>query len=405
MSVSVDRFIEENIDSFTRECKEESGTLIPLPHPFSIPSKDHFEEMYYWDTYFTNIGLIASGRINQAKNNTDNILYLVRKYGFMPNASRTTFLTRSQPPFLALMVKDIFKVTGDLSWLQEAYETLKKELEFWREKRKTETGLNRYYGFAKEEEADYLAARFTERTTLTPDMKSIDIARHMRLCFESGWDINPRWGCHGYDFVHVDLNSMLYSVEMCMSEFASILKNGEEEIWKKAAERRRELMRQYMKTGDGYFTDYDYVNNKFSDVFSAASFYPLFVSLADDEEAAKTVRMLSRLEENFGISACEKNGKEGNFQWNYPNGWAPHQYLVFRALKNYGYEKEAKRVAEKYITLVEKVFSETNNLWEKYNVVDGNIEVNTESPMPPMMGWSAGVYLALKDELAKYCTE
>lgn len=400
MIKSTEKFIEENIDSFTRECKEDNGTLIGLPYPFSIPSENHFEELYYWDTYFTNLGFIILGKVQQAKNNVDDMLFLVDKYGFMPNASRNTFLTRSQPPFLTLMVRDIFEATKDISWLKEAYETLKKEHNFWREKRINDvTGLNRYYGFAEESESDYFAERFFQRTGLRPDMKSTDIARHMRLCFESGWDINPRWGCRGFDFVHIDLNSILYADEMCMSELSKLLKNGEEELWKNRAEQRKTLMRKYMKTASGYFTDYDYVCGGFSKVFSAASFYPLFASLANEEEAAATVSMLSRLEQKWGISACEENNTEGNFQWNYPNGWAPHQYIVFKALKNYGYDEQAKRVAEKYISLADNVFSQTGNLWEKYNVAEGNINVNTESPMPPMMGWSAGVYLALKKEI------
>ena len=401
MKSSADLFIEQNIDSFTRECKEDRGTLIGLPYPFSIPSENHFEEMYYWDTYFTNLGLIASGRLEQAKNNTDNMLFLVERYGFVPNASRITFLNRSQPPFLSLAVRDIFSETKDTAWLGDAYTTLKKEHLFWSENRGTLTGLSAYRGFAEEKEASYLAERFFQRTGLRCDAEDIDVARHMRLCYESGWDINPRWGIRGFDFIHVDLNSVLYAAEMCMSDFAKILENGEEALWREKAEKRRELMRRYLKKEKGYFSDFDFVNGKFSGIFSAASFYPLFAGLADEKEAESTVAMLCRLEAEYGVVACERNDCPGNFQWNYPNGWAPHQYIIFRALKNYGYDVQARRIAEKYVSLVNKVFSQTGNLWEKYNVVAGDVNVNTESPMPPMMGWSAGVYIALKDGLCE----
>ena len=46
------------------------------------------------------------------------------------------------------------------------------------------------------------------------------------------------------------------------------------------------------------------------------------------------------------------------------------------------------------ILLVDKIFDETHNLWEKYNVINGSIDVVDEYKMPTMMGWSAGVYLA-----------
>ena len=129
---------------------------------------------------------------------------------------------------------------------------------------------------------------------------------------------------------------------------------------------------------------------------SAASFYPLFVGLAERENAEAIVGKLDRLEAEFGILACEKNDTEGTYQWDYPNGWACLQYIAVMGLDKYGYKTEAKRIAEKYVSLVDKVFEETGNLWEKYNVAEGSLNVNHESKkkMPAMMGWSAGVYLA-----------
>ena len=80
---------------------------------------------------------------------------------------------------------------------------------------------------------------------------------------------------------------------------------------------------------------------------------------------------------------------------------------MIKALANYGYMGDAKRIAEKYTSLVEKVFKETGRLWEKYNVAEGNINVNQEhnnkSKMPEMMGWSAGVYLSLLDIDCENC--
>ena len=127
----------------------------------------------------------------------------------------------------------------------------------------------------------------------------------------------------------------------------------------------------------------------------------MFVGLANDEQAKVAVKNLSRLEEEFGVVTCEKNNDQGIYQWDYPNGWACLQYIVMVGLDNYGYKEEAKRIAKKYISLVEKVFDETGNLWEKYNVVKGNIEVNNEYKMPAMMGWTAGVYLSLSEYIRK----
>ena len=68
-------------------------------------------------------------------------------------------------------------------------------------------------------------------------------------------------------------------------------------------------------------------------------------------------------------------------------------------LEKYGFDADACRIAQKYIDLVDKIFDETGNLWEKYNVTDGSIDVVDEYKMPTMMGWSAGVYLAASELL------
>lgn len=154
-----------------------------------------------------------------------------------------------------------------------------------------------------------------------------------------------------------------------------------------------------MLSNDGIYLDYNFKSGKKSTVFSAASFYPMFCKAATEEGAKALVKNLSRLEAKFGILTCEKRQTKTAYQWDYPNGWACIQYMVVKGLCNYGYFEDAKRIAKKYVSLAESVFLKTNNFWEKYNVVEGNINVSNEYDMPPMMGWSAGVYLALKSYL------
>ena len=124
----VETYIKNNWDKCIRENKQDDGTLIGLPKPYIVPCiGGMFQEMYYWDTYFTNKGLALSGRWEQIKNNTDDMLYLVDRYGYMPNGNRTFYLTRSQPPYLSMMVRDVYDHFQDKSWLESAYKTLEKE--------------------------------------------------------------------------------------------------------------------------------------------------------------------------------------------------------------------------------------------------------------------------------------
>lgn len=396
MSEEVKRFIRSHWDECIKENTQDDGTLIGLPYPYTVPAVGHFDEMYYWDTYFTNKGLELEGRFAQAKYNVDNMLYLVNRYGYMPNGNRTYYLKNSQPPFLSAMVRDIYAHYGDKAWLTGAYETLKTEYDFWMKKRMTPIGLNMYDGYLAPGADIELAKSFKERTGYMPSGAMFDIGRHHLLTCESGWDINPRWGIEGFNYAPVDLNSLIFMFEENMEYFSNELGKNEAKQWKEKAERRRMLMKEYLENDEGVFLDYNFVKGEHSRILSAASFYPLFVGLAERENAEAIVGKLDRLEAEFGILACEKNDTEGTYQWDYPNGWACLQYIAVMGLDKYGYKTEAKRIAEKYVSLVDKVFEETGNLWEKYNVAEGSLNVNHESKkkMPAMMGWSAGVYLA-----------
>ena len=186
-----------------------------------------------------------------------------------------------------------------------------------------------------------------------------------------------------------------------MAFFANELSNGESEKWAKRAADRKAKMIELMENEDGILLDYNLVTGKLSPVFSAASFYPMFAGLADQKHAKAIVDNLYKLEAEFGLLTCEKTDIPGQYQWGYPNGWACLQYIAIIGLDKYGYKEEAKRLAQKYVSLVEKVFDETDNIWEKYNVVEGNINVSNEYKMPAMMGWSAGTYLAAAEYLNK----
>ena len=378
--------------------KEDNDTLIGLPYPYTVPAVGHFDELYYWDTYFTNKGLEALGDYTQVKNNTDDMLFLVEKYGFMPNGNRTYYLSRSQPPFLSLMVRDVYEHSGDKEWLKTAYEILLKEYDFWMNKRISPVGLNVYGGDVDKNDFAGKVKHFETRTKKQWPEEPYDLARHCVICCESGWDMNPRWGREGFNYLPVDLNCLMYMFEKNMAFFSGVLGLGKEERWDSAAKHRKELMIKYMCADDGVLYDYNFVKEERSTMLTAASYYPLFANMLTGDEAEKSILKLMSLEAEYGILTCEENSEPGTYQWNYPNGWPCLQYIAAVGLGNYGYGDDAKRVAQKYVTLVEKVFDETGNLWEKYNIVEGNTEVCSENyGMPVMMGWTAGSYLSLKN--------
>ena len=243
----------------------------------------------------------------------------------------------------------------------------------------------------------------TGRIGYKPDVSDEEIARGNFSTGESGWDFNPRMRHETYKYAPADLNSLLYSQEDMLAYFANELGlQGEAKVWEAKRDHRAELMRKYLKNENGVFFDYNLEKQELGEVASVAAFYPLYVGMATPEEAKAALTILPRIEMEYGVASCEQcDHIKGNFQWGYPNGWPPMQRIMVDGLLRYGYEEDALRIANKYVNLVEKCFEQTGNFWEKYNVVQGNVEVVDEYKMPAMLGWTFGVYYGFCKLLGK----
>lgn len=392
----IKKYIADNWAGTVRFAKEDADTLLGLPYPYSVSGFESvFQEMYYWGTYFTNVGLILSGQVAQAKNNVDNMMYLIERFGFVPNSNRTWGLTRSQPPFLSEMVKDVYEVVGDKEWLSSCYKNLCTEYRFWQTERMSDCGLNRYSGYYPDTE--FLCSRLCARFNMDmPKDKAVieEYAKAFHSGCESGWDFSSRTGLKQHLFAWLCLNSLLYGVENNMAYFSKELLNGEDEVWERRAEERKALMNRLMWNESlGAFCDYNFAKKSTSDFISLAMLYPLFVGLADEKQAARTMENLAKIELRYGLSSTEKRDDLWNLQWDYPHVWPPLQMLAIKSLVRYGYTEDAKRIADKYLEVVELNFEKHERLWEKYNGIDGEISITKEYETPPLMGWSAATYL------------
>ena len=107
----------------------EGSSLLALPYPYIVPG-GRFREIYYWDSYFTMLGLKESGETEMIENMIKNFAYLIETYGHIPNGNRSYYIGRSQPPFFAAMVQLLASIKGD-----EVYTpylpALEKEYNFW----------------------------------------------------------------------------------------------------------------------------------------------------------------------------------------------------------------------------------------------------------------------------------
>lgn len=404
----VRRFIGEHLRRTVKVCPRDTLGFIGLPRPYSVPSLSGAfqQDMFYWDTYFTNIGLLRDGAAGQALDNVDNILYLIERFGFVPNGSNTSYLNRSQPPMASMMVRDIYDTTRDKAWLEAACRTLEKEYAFWMTRRMAPTGLNRYGTSAARDELlefdAYMRTRLAALPALADTARLLERASHLLAEAESGWDFSPRFGLRCGDFNPIDLNANLYRYEQNFAYFYRELGKEGAARWQKAARRRRALIERYCyNPTDGCFYDYDYVNGRLSPIYSAAVFNLMAAGALSRRQARSVVACLHRLECPCGVAACERGERSRTYQWDYPNAWASCNVLAVMGLDRYGFGQEARRIAAKYVDSITRIYRATGNLWEKYNAERGNLEVNNEYEMPPFMGWTAGAFIYASDYLCK----
>jgi alpha,alpha-trehalase len=146
----------------------------------------------------------------------------------------------------------------------------------------------------------------------------------------------------------------------------------------------------------GFFFDYNYQKEKQSNFYSVAGFYPLWAKLATHTQAKKISENLKYFEYKGGIANTQsKNLSKEYKQHDYPNGWPPQHWIVVKGLMNYGLVKDARRITKKYLDLNKKIFHQTGKLWEKYNVVKGNVSKQERYETQSGFGWTNAVFLRL----------
>lgn len=398
----IQQFIKENYPRTLRHHTENEGSIVGLPHPYNVSGlKNIFREMYYWGTYFTNVGLLASGQVTQAKNNVDNLLYLADTYGFVPNCNNLNNITkrRSQPPFLYQAVKDVYAHIKDDAWLDYAYTVIAKEYDFWQTERLAPNGLNFYgnYSNLTDEGRSWILHDYRRRTEgkVTVDTADADRLAHTTLMlWESGWDFTSRFQLDGEYYNPVCLNALLYGLETTMAEFSRLLHKEEDALWQDRAQQRRDKMDALMwDEKAGVYTDWNFKDEHLSPVHSVASLYPMFVGLSKDVEGERA--LLEKLMVPYGVAATVEQDYAYIYQWDYPAVWPPLQYIVYVGCLNYGMTDEAASIRDRYVAAVETAFKETQMLWEKYDGITAK-PFDIEYPAQPLMGWTAQLYQFFK---------
>jgi alpha,alpha-trehalase len=362
------------------------------------------------------LGLAESGRRDLLADMATNFANLIDTYGHAPNGTRSYYLSRSHPPFF-------FEMIGLLSpWDPAAafaryLPELKTEYAFWmdgandlkpggahRHAVALQDGsiLNRYWddSDAPRDESfseDVVLAAATHRP---PE----EIYRDIRAGAESGWDFSSRWFADARtmasidttEIIPVDLNALMFGLENAIR--AGCERDGDhdcaEDFAKRAAARRGAIDRYLWDPSRGAYLDYRWTKNQPIDHITAATLYPLFTRVASEAQAASVARAVeAELLKPGGIVATTL---ETGQQWDWPNGWAPLQWIAVEGLNSYGLNQLAETIACRWMVNVSRVYRLTGKLVEKYDVIATNqAGGGGEYPTQDGFGWTNGVMLKL----------
>ncbi|MDM2873834.1 MULTISPECIES: alpha,alpha-trehalase [Citrobacter] len=397
---------------------EKWDSLLPLPEPYVVPG-GRFREIYYWDSYFTMLGLAESNHWDKVSDMVANFAYEIDSWGHIPNGNRTYYLSRSQPPFFAFMVELLAQHDGNDA-LKKYLPQMLKEYSYWMEGVETLQPGQQNKRVVKLDDGTILNRYWDERDSPRPESWVEDIAtaksnpnrpateiyRDLRSAAASGWDFSSRWmdnpnqlgTLRTTSIVPVDLNALMYKMEK-MIALASKAAGDDAKAaqYDGFANARQKGIEKYLwNDKEGWYADYDLKSHKVRNQLTAAALFPLYVNAAAKDRASKVATATqAHLLQPGGLATTSVNSGQ---QWDAPNGWAPLQWVAASGLQNYGQDTVAMDVTWRFLTNVQHTYDREKKLVEKYDVsTTGTGGGGGEYPLQDGFGWTNGVTLKMLD--------
>ncbi|MDR7297335.1 alpha,alpha-trehalase [Pelomonas aquatica] len=400
----------------------EGDSLLALPRPYVVPG-GRFRELYYWDSYFTMLGLVADGRRDLAEHMLANFAHLIASYGFIPNSSRSYMLSRSQPPFFFRMV-ELLHADDPAAGFAKHLPSLQAEHAFWMDGEATLAPDHAHRRALRTVDGALLNRYWDDRDTPREESWREDVEtaeasgrpheqvwRDLRAGAESGWDFSGRWCADPADIATiettalapVDLNALLAGLEGAIALGAA--RAGDtataSAFEARAATRTRWLQTRFWRAKGGgmggHFADLNWRNAADPRPLTAAALVPLYLGLATPPQADAMAAQVQRhlLGANGLLTTALATGQ----QWDAPNGWAPLQWMATQGLARYGHTTLARDIAQRWCASVQRVYLATGRLLEKYDVAEDRPGGGGEYETQDGFGWTNGVFVAFQDGL------
>ena len=388
----------------------DNSSLIPMPHPYIVPG-GRFREIYYWDSYFTALGLMHDGHRDIVVSMLKNFLAIQEQVGSIPNGNRSYYLGRSQPPILALMFELLEPESLSEELAKRCLAGIEREYEFWMVGAKTLSEGESYRRVVAMPDGSILNRYYDENTTPRPESYKEDIEaaqqvtdkkqffRDLRAACESGWDFSSRWladpqmltTVRTTQIVPIDLNALLYHVELTLAKYTTDTGN-KAAMYRQAAEKRQQAINHYLwSKSDGFYYDWCLADNARTRIASLAATVPMFTGMASKAQSNAVASTLSSFIAPGGLVTTLNKTQQ---QWDAPNGWAPLQWFAIKGLLNYQYTNQARDIAQRWVNCVDAYFSHHHSILEKYNVQDTGVPAGGgEYEVQLGFGWTNGVYV------------
>lgn len=355
-----------------REQTEDTEQLIGVPYPFVTPGKQKHDALYYWDTYFINLGLIRLKLVDLARHNAENLIVLQRKFGYVPLSNLHATSQMSSLPLLPWIIRDVYRATGDKDWLSRMLPDVVQEFNYWTSKpHTTPVGLYRFVDDAKPE---------GEQPHKPCWIRSVR--------FDEIDQYNP-----------VDLNALLYRNALLIYDLQLEADGQGDKSLLQKSEHIKKMFNVFWDGDQQFYFDNNYVEKQTSGIKSLAGYMPLFVKMAEQVTAEKLQQHIKDFMAPGGITVTDKAYDQVNSAWSYPLSCAPYIYFVVKGLSDYEFMEDAADIGKNWLQMVYDVYKQTGDMWEWYNVEDKSNRSPKGVENTPILGWTAGTYIALLDTL------
>lgn len=327
------------------------------PYRCLTPDNNKFRGIWNWDSAFHAIGL-ARWDTELAKENILGFLKFQKEDGMLPDVIRENgeiVDKYSKPPVFAWATEILFSRGADKDFVNEVYPKLVLNAQWW-EKNRLYEGLF-FYDSADKDSEQY----------------------QLHVQYETGWDNSARWDYPANEYWAIDLNCFMVMCYTSLSNLALIIENKEDSLkWQKKSNDLSSLINEKMWSKENkWYSDVNRFTNEISDTLTPASFMPLYIKIASEEQA-DSMRHIA--ENNFKCqmpTVSFDNKAYSNDYWRGPT-WLNVAYFAAKGLRNYNFE-----VAEKIKkSILDMCDGNKDGIYENYN------SITLEGQYCNRFGWS-----------------